>query len=518
MQPTLGYCTIQAGADTFVPDKITRVLDQYIDSEDTVLNTCAGETTIQADEIRNDIDDKKPADYHVDCREISSEVDQSVDVVLHDPPFSLHQATHTWDLDPEQWPGYMPVHREVQSLLEDGGYLIQAGFSAVPVAAEVRDCYDRQAIVVCNQLGRQDDWILTVDEKTSESGSERPWDASADVVPNGEVGATGDFDITYRAVPGTVSADDIWTALRERAVGETLLLDWQGDISPSKFGVSEPVERYRSVEQLVRYVGLGSERTPTPPAELDSVLPETQPDTVVVWPHQTASNVTTRYAGDEIGFIRAIKQELDQHFGSGITVLLVGNTATGMRRQWDYGHVGVTIADGENPDSAWYITEFEKTQKGLGEVTETTTLYPGGQITDIFESPADNLHCNDGLTAGRWIVDSPRIALEQHPALYYHCPVCGAAGDNLCVDTGEGNWSVLTDGQTVHEQRCEYAKKQIAATESVRVYDGGNYLGEVKHQQREAVSTPSKTTLSTPSTGSKQERSGTQMRLGNIQG
>lgn len=175
------YYTVQAGADTFTSEKIAGVIEQYIDDDDTVLNPCAGETPVPAgEEIRNDIDPAKPADYHVDAREVGEKVQQQVDVVTYDPPYSEHQAVHTWGLEPEQWPEYQPVQREVHPLVRDGGYLIQAGFSAVPLDTAIRSEYTRQAIVIANQLGRQDDWVLTVDQKLPDQSSRtRPWTENA---------------------------------------------------------------------------------------------------------------------------------------------------------------------------------------------------------------------------------------------------------------------------------------------------------------------------------------------------
>lgn len=518
MEPSLSYYTVQAGANTFASEKIARILEEYIDDTDTVLNTCAGETALPAaTEIRNDIDEPAPADHHVDCREISEKIDQCVDVVLHDPPFSEHQAIHTYGLEAEQWPGYAPVHREVHPLLREGGYIIQAGFSAVPIAQKIRDDYERRAIVVANQLGRQDDWILTVDKKTTESDSERPWSTTASVIPNGGIATDGDFDIKYRAVPGAVSADDIWSAARDRCSGRTLLLDWQGSIDPSEIGVAETIEPYHSAAQLDQYVSLENDGSPVPPRKLGDSLPGRQPDAVVVWPHSTASNVTTEYDGHEIGFIRAIKQELDRHFGSGVTVLLIGNTATGMRRQWDYTHTGVTVVDGENPDTAWYISQFQKGQNGLGELAESMRLTPTGWTTATFDSPVDNRHCS-APQEGRWVIDSPRITLERHPAFYYHCPICGANSGARCVDDGSSEWTSLKCGN-IHTRRCEYAKDRITQSERVHVYDGGNYLGIAEYEAMDDISTLSEMTLpDTDATPQREPNRGTQTTLKDVFG
>jgi hypothetical protein len=495
--PEFQYYTVQAGADTFSSSKISQVLEQYIHDSDGVLNPCAGETALPlGTEIRNDIDESVPADHHVDARDIGEKIQQQVDVVTLDPPFSEHQAVHTYGLDPEQWPGYEPVHREVDPLLREDGYLIQAGFSAVPLASSIRSDYTRRAIVVCNQLGRQDDWILTVDQKTpSESSQERPWTDSDSVIPNSSQTEGGEFAIDYTAVSGAVTAANIWDRARPRTSGETLLLDWQGDIPASQFGMSEPVERFVSQDQLVRHISLRDGDTPTRPANLDSALSKHDPDTVVVWPYEQASNHSTEFEGSEIGFIRAIKQQLDRHIDTGTKVLLIGNTATGMRQQWDYEHTGVSLVDGENCNSAWYISEFWKTQRGLGEPGSEQMLTPVGVIEDMLASPVDNLYSSDG--SGNWVCETPRVCLERHPALYYHCPTCGAAGGNLCIENGEPLPAGRSRIQT-HTSRQAYAETTIATNNAVRVYDGGNYLGTVTDSGGvDAVSTPSRTTLPT---------------------
>jgi hypothetical protein len=144
-------------------------------------------------------------------------------------------------------------------------------------------------------------------------------------------------------------------------------------------------------------------------------------------------------------------------------------------------------------------------------------LTPTGWTTATFDSPVDNRHCS-APEAGRWVIDSPRVTLERHPAFYYHCPVCGANSGAGCIDDGSSEWTSLKYGN-IHTRRCEYAKNRITQSERVHVYDGGNYLGIAEYEAIDDISTLSEMTLpDTDATPQREPNRGTQTTLKDVFG
>lgn len=480
----LSYYTIRAGSDTFGNSKIASLVGEYIDPSDRVLNPCAGPTELEtsATVIRNDIDESVSADYHSDARNISDVVEDEVDVVVYDPPFSKSRHVDTYGLPPETWPGYEPAIREFDKLLVNGGCLVQFGFSVSPIPQSLRDEYQLTDIVVLNQLGRMHDWIMSVYQKSGSEGRNRPWSIRTPVVPNQHqiLGDHSGRPLTYHATPGEVEARDIWSILRGKIAGPTLLADW-GKLD-LELGLRKSVERFSATEQLVSRVDIvGENRADIDFSSLRSSLRQTNIETIILWPPDEASSWITEYRGERVGYLRAIKQEIDRYVGGGMRTILVGNTATGMRSEWNWEHTDIQVVDGAGAAPAWYISTFIKSQRGLCE--EDTNI----------ECPIDNRHW-DGEPGGSYVIKEPHVTLDREPAWNYHCPKCGAAADNMC-HTDYGYLTNRHGSPVVHEERKEWARDRIRKTGEIRVYECGRYLGTVEVSRADNNAAQSRATL-----------------------
>ena len=120
---------VSLGAWTFECPPVRRVVESYLTG--TVLNACAGKTKLRTeavDEIvRNDINPKMDADYHIDVCEIGHHFEpRSFDVVVFDPPFSQKQADEHYDSAHATDMGQ--ARKELRDLTKVGGTIVELGF------------------------------------------------------------------------------------------------------------------------------------------------------------------------------------------------------------------------------------------------------------------------------------------------------------------------------------------------------------------------------------------------------
>lgn len=67
--------------------------------EGSVLNACAGKTRLHhsGDIHRNDINEDRPADTHVNLKELPNHIDDTFDTVVYDPPWSVFQVNDKYE-------------------------------------------------------------------------------------------------------------------------------------------------------------------------------------------------------------------------------------------------------------------------------------------------------------------------------------------------------------------------------------------------------------------------------------
>ena len=166
------YWTVQPNRWTFQSDKIRRWVEQYLQGR--VLNACAGKTRLNHDHeiVRNDIDEQRDADLHVDVCEISQHLESSsFDTVVYDPPFSTYQSNRAYD--GQEVGDDALAKQQFDELLRCGGRVIQFGYTTTCMPMELG--YPRKAVAVFNTLGRMNDYLGVVDEHPGESDTEPRW-------------------------------------------------------------------------------------------------------------------------------------------------------------------------------------------------------------------------------------------------------------------------------------------------------------------------------------------------------
>jgi len=168
----LSYHSVSPNKWTFQSKKIRQWVEQRLQGR--VLNACAGKTKLTHDHeiVRNDIDEDRDADLHVDVCELADHFETgSFDTIVYDPPFSTYQSTRSYegrDVGDDAL-----AKRQFDELLAAGGRVIQFGFTTtcMPMSLE----YERQEVAVWNTLGRCNDYLSVVDEKPGESATEPRW-------------------------------------------------------------------------------------------------------------------------------------------------------------------------------------------------------------------------------------------------------------------------------------------------------------------------------------------------------
>ena len=169
---TMSYHTVQPNRWTFRSDKIREWVEKRLTGR--VLNACAGRTKLVHDDriIRNDIDEDRDADLHVDVCEVADHFDpESFDTVVYDPPFSQYQSNRSYE--GREVGDDALAKRQFDELLAPGGRFIQFGFTTTGMPMSLG--YERQEVAVFNTLGRMNDYLAVVDEKPGELEAGPRW-------------------------------------------------------------------------------------------------------------------------------------------------------------------------------------------------------------------------------------------------------------------------------------------------------------------------------------------------------
>jgi len=168
----LSYHTVRPNKWTFQSEKIRRWVQRRL--EGRVLNACAGKTKLAHDHeiVRNDINEQRDADLHLDVCEIADELEAgSFDTIVYDPPFSQYQASRSYD--GQDVGDAALAKRQFDLLLRPGGRVIQFGFTTTCMPFALG--YERQEVAVWNTLGRQNDYLSAVDKKEGETEINPRW-------------------------------------------------------------------------------------------------------------------------------------------------------------------------------------------------------------------------------------------------------------------------------------------------------------------------------------------------------
>lgn len=132
--------------------------------EGLVLNLFAGNTKLDLQEVRVDLDKDMPADYHMDCREFvayAKKERMKFDTILLDPPY-------TWRKSKELYQGNMigqfpRLKTELCDIISKGGKVITFGFDTVGMAA--KRGFEKIGIGVICHGGDSKDSLVVIEQR-----------------------------------------------------------------------------------------------------------------------------------------------------------------------------------------------------------------------------------------------------------------------------------------------------------------------------------------------------------------
>jgi hypothetical protein len=157
--PSLRYETCASRKWTFEDPNIREWVESRLRGR--VLNLCAGKTVLEhpGPVVRNDLDEERDADLHVDAAEIADHVEpSSFDTVVFDPPFSVFQANKTYE---GETVGYdRRIKEQIDAVLRPGGRVLQFGYTTSAMPSDLG--YERDEVVVFNTYGRMNDILATL--------------------------------------------------------------------------------------------------------------------------------------------------------------------------------------------------------------------------------------------------------------------------------------------------------------------------------------------------------------------
>ena len=92
-----------------------------------VLNLFAGKTRLNLDEVRNDINPDRNADYHLDCIDFVEQWKGDMfDTIILDPPYSLRKAKEKYD--GKYCTRFSLLATKIDRILKPGGKIISFGY------------------------------------------------------------------------------------------------------------------------------------------------------------------------------------------------------------------------------------------------------------------------------------------------------------------------------------------------------------------------------------------------------
>lgn len=158
---------------TFMIKPINELLHKYIDSYrvggGVIIDPFANESKLG--NITNDLNEIYDTDYHMDATDFLKMFDDnSVDVVLYDPPYSPRQVSEcyknlnmTVNMKTTQASYWSEHKKQIGRIVKPGGIVITCGWNSGGIG--VKYGFEIQEILLVAHGGWHNDTIVTVDKK-----------------------------------------------------------------------------------------------------------------------------------------------------------------------------------------------------------------------------------------------------------------------------------------------------------------------------------------------------------------
>ena len=157
---------------TFTIKPIKELIERYIYEGAVIIDPWANNSKIGT--IRNDLNPEMDTHYHLDALEfLKLQTDNSADVVLYDPPYSISQATEMYksygkdklELHVSNMGYWANCKNEVARILKPNGICIICGWSSNGIA--INRGFEMIEILLVPHGGSKNDTIVTVERKNN---------------------------------------------------------------------------------------------------------------------------------------------------------------------------------------------------------------------------------------------------------------------------------------------------------------------------------------------------------------
>ena len=159
--------------DTFSIKPIKELIGKYIDSESLMIADpfCNGKRWTKST-VTNDLDESLDADCHLDALDfLKSLDDESMNVVLFDPPYSPRQVSEcykklgkTVNMQTTQASYWGDMKKEIARILTNSGVCLTFGWNSGGIGKKYG--MEIEEILIVAHGGWHNDTIITVDRKT----------------------------------------------------------------------------------------------------------------------------------------------------------------------------------------------------------------------------------------------------------------------------------------------------------------------------------------------------------------
>lgn len=158
-------------SNTFSVKPINELLHRYLDGFDGIIVDPFANSN-KFGTITNDLNPEFDTDYHLDATEFLQQFeDNSVDVVLYDPPYSPRQVSEcyknlnmTVNMETTQASYWSKQKAEIGRIVKPGGLVITCGWNSGGIGSKYG--FEIQEILLVPHGGWHNDTIVVVDKKS----------------------------------------------------------------------------------------------------------------------------------------------------------------------------------------------------------------------------------------------------------------------------------------------------------------------------------------------------------------
>ena len=155
--------------NTFNIKPINELIHRYLKEDMLVVDPFANANKLAT--ITNDLDPQYDTDYHLDALDFLKQIeDNSVDLVLYDPPYSQRQVSESYrkldmsvNMETTQNSYWTKQKREITRIVKQGGYVISCAWNSGGIGKKYG--FEIEEILLVAHGSWHNDTITTVERK-----------------------------------------------------------------------------------------------------------------------------------------------------------------------------------------------------------------------------------------------------------------------------------------------------------------------------------------------------------------